>query len=465
MKNVKITLKSTPMEAFNDYKNKKRWSPKTIETYTPIVMNVQKDMIERGLEAILENITYDYVLTWKNELQKKNLSPGTVKLNLSTMASLFGYLNKLGIASSNPFLLIDVENYNGLNHHSRVLSFSELFEVYKAAHELDSTGVAVLTPILIDLFTGLRSTSLKKLQVRSISKENNGLIYKFDPKDHDKNEENYQDNDTSSNSNRKNKDFFLPLPPKLMDLLINTTQNMDPQESLLYGLKGKAFANKQMNYIIDKVCEHLGWIKVEYENTPINDNRFNRKKVQKKGKKVITKTEKAFTPHGFRYTLATLFHEIGVSEDGIRFLLGHSKYELGNLRHYILSDTKYINEIKSAQTLMEAVFETAMQLETNYNIKMDLELIFSQLSKAFEYQKRHPNYVNNFKAEIISFSLFKLKEEMQKNRENQLVDTFTFKAPELNDHVQTTLQQGYVPMHNQTPSASLIQQFFPTLFT
>lgn len=37
-----------------------------------------------------------------------------------------------------------------------------------------------------------------------------------------------------------------------------------------------------------------------------------------------------------------LFYEMGVSDDAIRFLLGHSKYELGALQHYILSDAKYI---------------------------------------------------------------------------------------------------------------------------
>ncbi|MEJ9152540.1 tyrosine-type recombinase/integrase, partial [Bacillus smithii] len=360
MEKTRITAKSTLIEAYIDFESKKNWSKNTRRSYSNTINDVQEDMVAKGIEPILENVDYDYALTWESEMRKENYSPKTIKQKLATMASLFSHLNKLGIINVNPFLALNVEDSNKINHHSRALSIVELYEVYKAAHELDSEGVAVLLPVLLDIFTGLRSTSLKKLKVQSISEEYNGLIYKFDPKeDHVENEYN--------SSNRKNKDFFLPLPPKLMTILKNFIQNKGPEDPLLYGLKGKPLENKQMNYITDKVCEHLGWIKVEYENPPIIDNRCKKKKNQKKGKKIITKTEKFFTPHGFRYTIATLFHEIGVSEDSIRFLLGHSNFELRNLRHYILSDAKYIREIRAAQTLLEALFETTMKLETNYN--------------------------------------------------------------------------------------------------
>lgn len=72
-----------------------------------------------------------------------------------------------------------------------------------------------------------------------------------------------------------------------MTILKNFIQNKRPEDPLLYGLKGKPLENKQMNYITDKVCEHLGWIKVEYENPPIIDNRSKKKKNQKKVKKSL----------------------------------------------------------------------------------------------------------------------------------------------------------------------------------
>lgn len=110
-----------------------------------------------------------------------------------------------------------------------------------------------------------------------------------------------------------------------MKLLTQYTEHMEPNDALLYGLRGKPLINKQMNYIIDKVCEHLGWVKVEYEQ-PENNENHNHAKEKGRRNKIIRKTEKYFTLHGLRYTLSTLFHEMGVSDDAIRFLLGHSKY-------------------------------------------------------------------------------------------------------------------------------------------
>ncbi|MEK4874846.1 site-specific integrase [Bacillus sp. FSL W8-0102] len=462
MEKTRITAKSTLIEAYIDFESKKNWSKNTRRSYSNTINDVQEDMIAKGIEPILENLDYDYALTWENEMRKDNYSPKTIKQKLATMASLFSHLNKLGIINRNPFLALNVEDSNEINHHSRALSIVELYEVYKAAHELDSEGVAVLIPILLDIFTGLRSTSLKKLKVQSISEEYNGLIYKFDPKeDHVKSEKKlkkYIDNNEYNSLNRKNKNFFLPLPPKLMTILKNFIQNKRPEDPLLYGLKGKPLENKQMNYITDKVCEHLGWIKVEYENPPIIDNRSKKKKNQKKGKKIITKTEKFFTPHGFRYTIATLFHEIGVSEDSIRFLLGHSNFELRNLRHYILSDAKYIKEIRAAQTLLESLFETTMYLETNHNIKVDLDLVFQEFPNAFDKQKKYPNYVNNFTAEIIFFSLSQLRHEINKRSQTQFEDGITFKAPELNNQFQVMPQHGYVPLNNHIPFNGIYNQ-------
>jgi hypothetical protein len=57
-------------------------------------------------------------------------------------------------------------------------------------------------------------------------------------------------------------------------------------------------------------------------------------------------------------------------------MLGHSKYELGALHHYTLSDAKYIKEIRAAQVILETLFETAMEHESNYNINLNLEEIF-----------------------------------------------------------------------------------------
>lgn len=105
--------------------------------------------------------------------------------------------------------------------------------------------------------------------------------------------------------NSKNKIQKIPLPPLFMKELHQYILDRGLQEDdhLLYGLKGTPLENKQYNYIVNVLCDHLNW-----------------------------KDEKRFTPQGLRYTISTLFHEAGVSEASIRYLLGHSQYELGNLR-------------------------------------------------------------------------------------------------------------------------------------
>jgi len=142
-------------------------------------------------------------------------------------------------------------------------------------------------------------------------------------------------------------------------------------------------------------------MKVEYENSE-NGEHDNVIGKRRKGKKTVHKTEKHFTPHGLRYTLSTLLHEMGVSDDAIRFLLGHSKYELGALQHYILSDAKYIKEIRAAQVIIETLFETAMELESNYNITLDLDEIYGELSNVFTNQKKDKNYIHLFKEHLVN---------------------------------------------------------------
>lgn len=105
--------------------------------------------------------------------------------------------------------------------------------------------------------------------------------------------------------NRKNKEFFLPLPPKAMTLLTEHIRGLDEEDPLLYGLKGRPLENKQMNYITNKICEHLNWLENTEETTEDNNQ----------------KSEKYFSPHAFRYSISTLFSEMGVPKDTIKFLL------------------------------------------------------------------------------------------------------------------------------------------------
>jgi integrase len=418
-------------------------------------------MLKQGLEPVFENIDYEFAKKWENDQRKQGYSPRSIKQHKATMQSMFSHYNQLGVVVGNPFAALKVTDSNKPKHHSRALDITELYQVYKAAFELQENGVNVLIPVLIDMFTALRVTSLEKLTVRSVSTTMNGLVYEFDPKKdrvkEDKLLDQYLeegDKHTDNSPNSKNKDFFIPLPPKLMKLLTQYTERMEPDGALLYGLRGKSLINKQMNYIIDKVCEHLGWVKVEYENPENEDHNNTKGKGRRKGNKTVHKSEKYFTPHGLRYTLSTLLHEMGVSDDAIRFLLGHSKYELGALQHYILSDAKYIKEIRAAQVIIETLFETTMELETNYNITLNLEEIYVELPNVFSNQLKNKNYINLFKEHLVKYAFTALQQKILKESGNNHSDYFTFKAPELYNQIAMA-QQGYfphapMPYHQQT---------------
>jgi integrase len=458
MMKTTITPESTLLEGFNEFEKSQPWSKNTRRSYRKNVINLSDYMLKQGLEPVFRNIDYEFVKKWEND-QRKRYSPVSIKQHKGTMQSMFSYYNQLGVVTGNPFSALKVVNANKPKHHSRALNIVELYQVYKAAFELQENGVNVLIPVLVDMFTALRVTSLEKLTVRSVSTTMNGLVYEFDPKKDrvkedkllDQYLEEEGDKHTDNSPNSKNKDFFIPLPPKLMQLLIKYTEHMKPEDALLYGLRGKPLVNKQMNYIINKVCEHLGWMKVEYENSENADHNNVKGKKGRIGTKTVHKTEKHFTPHGLRYTLSTLFHEMGVSDDAIRFLLGHSRYELGALQHYILSDAKYIKEIRAAQVIIETLFETAMELESNYNITLNLEEIYDEIPNVFRNQLKNKNYINLFKEHLVKYAFTALQQKILKESGNNYSDYFTFKAPELYNQIVMAQQRyfAHAPMPYQ----------------
>ncbi|MGE7998037.1 hypothetical protein ACQKOF_05065 [Lysinibacillus sp. NPDC093190] len=55
---------------------------------------------------------------------------------------------------------VTIEDFTGDTHLSKYLDIMVLYQVYKAAHELQPDGVNILAPLLLDIYTGLRSTNL-----------------------------------------------------------------------------------------------------------------------------------------------------------------------------------------------------------------------------------------------------------------------------------------------------------------
>lgn len=71
---------------------------------------------------------------------------------------------------------------------------------------------------------------------------------------------------------------------------------------------------------------------------------------------------------------------------------------------------------------------------------------------------KYPNYVNNFTAEIIFFSLSQLRYDINKRSQTQFEDGITFKAPELHNPFQVMPQHGYAPINNHIPFNGIYNQ-------
>ncbi len=420
-----ITPKTNLMEAFRKFAEvNSSWASNTIRVYNKNINDIVDYMADREIEPILENVTYELGKTWISELEEF-YSPKSIQQKLATLVSMFSHYNRIGVITGNPFSVIKVNDYTD-ERHSDHLNINEFRQMYKAAIELEEEGIPVLIAVHLAMFTSFRNSTLKKLKVKSISIHNGGVELKVEKK---KTQHNPEKELTKRNS--KNNELFIPLPPKLLLRLEEYIDGRDLEESLLYGLQGKPLANKQFNYIVKRVCEHLRWTSKD-----------------KVGEKATENTQINFTPHGFRYTLTTLISEMGVPDDSIRYLLGHSeKFFKGNVTSYILTNLRQVKEIRAAQVLLETLIETALELEGK-GIQLDLNSFSLELPRAYDFQKKNNNYVNIFRESILQYA-YQKQYEMMRTGGNE-TSYLTYIAPELpNQYTVQLMNQMYSNMHQQ----------------
>nr|WP_312859707.1 tyrosine-type recombinase/integrase [Peribacillus huizhouensis] len=94
-------------------------------------------------------------------------------------------------------------------------------------------------------------------------------------------------------------------------------------------MKGYPLKNKQLNALVNKVNDYLNW-----------------------------NGEERVTPHGFRYTIASLLDERGLSVETIKYLLGHSS--VTNVDLYLRRHKRKIQEIKEELTKIEVELEGSL---------------------------------------------------------------------------------------------------------
>src|SRR5690625_412638 len=165
--------------------------------------------------------------------------------------------------------------------------------------------------ILIAMYSGVRNNTLCKLKLNSITDDGFRKISHM-----------------NSNKNSKNKDLSIPLPPGVLRRLHNYIDllELEPEDPLLYGLRGYSLKNKQFNAVTKNLCIELDWMTVRDLKS---DEEINKENETVDGNKVYTRTSKYFTPHAFRYTIPTILKEMKVPDDTLEFLLGHSQFKKG----------------------------------------------------------------------------------------------------------------------------------------
>lgn len=301
-----ITTKSTLIEALETMKEYKYWSDSTLSSYQHDVQEFENFLCDIGLNPFLENGRLDYVQKWiKKQKEEERISVSTIKRRIAALSSLYSFYRDLGIVSRNPFKVITLPVAEA-GHHSPILTLEQLRQVYHYAELLQKEHHPAAMTIKTLIFTGLRNEALTNLSVKHIHLDKQWLKY----------EREY--------INSKHKVQIIPLPSKL---LLELKEHIDmyqlqPNDSLLYGLNGHPLKPKALNRLTNHICEKMGW-----------------------------KGEERVTPHGFRATISTILAEKGVEMTAIKFLLGHSQQD--NLKYYVRKNYRLLNILRREINRME----------------------------------------------------------------------------------------------------------------
>lgn len=302
------------MDALHEMKRYRNWTASTIDAYIQDVQQYSSFCYSINEEPILSTARLHLVDQWTKKQKGEGVAVSTIERRLASLSSIYKFYKELGTVSSNPFKIAEAPI--GLKgHHSRDLDLEEISRVFHCLEIMKEDGFDVDITVRVMLLTGLRNNALTMLKVKDINFEEQLLYY------------------DAGIFNSKHKIQIFPIPPKLFSLLREHIKNLQlqPDDTLLNGLKGYSLRAKQLNRITDKICEYLGWV-----------------------------DELHVTPHGFRASIATMLHERGVSRDTIKFLLGHSDKK-DNLYFYLRRNRKKLNRLRHELTLLEQEIEEGVE--------------------------------------------------------------------------------------------------------
>jgi integrase len=307
-----ITEKSLLTEALIILKEYRRWSNATYRSYLNDIRTFEEFIYEINEEPAIGSAKLHHIDKWIKQQSEESVAVATIRRRVAALSSLYEFYKDLGIIQSNPFKAIQLP-IGAMGHHPPVMSLDQLKQVYHYLQVLKREGTDIEVTVKVMMFTGLRNEALTKLKVKDVLVDRELIHY------------------DAGIVNSKHKVQFFPIPSELFSLLKQhiIDHNLDPEDTLLHGLKGQALQNKQLNRITDRICKGLGW-----------------------------EGEEKITPHGFRATIASLLDERNMSHDAIKYLLGHS--EKDNIKFYLRRDQRKINQLRKELTFIEKELEDSV---------------------------------------------------------------------------------------------------------
>lgn len=323
-----INSKTTLSQALLFMKEHRYWSETTFDSYQFDVKLFEAYLVNQGLEPTLENGQHlSLVNKWIVQQKENGVAYKTTMRRVAALSSLYSFYTDLGIVQTNAFKASSVPGEH-VEPHSRTLEMDDLKKVYRAIEGLEKEAIFIGVPIKLLLFTGFRNHAITKLKVENINWEEGLIVY------------------NQKIRNTKNKMQVLPLPPLFMEELQKHVieRGLTNDDPLCYGIKGLPLKNKQLNALVNKVNDYLNW-----------------------------SGEERVTPHGFRYTIATLLDERGLSVETIKYLLGHSSGT--NVDLYLRRNKRKIQQIKDELTKIEEELEGSLKGGTQ---SQDLEKFTKQ---------------------------------------------------------------------------------------
>jgi integrase len=234
------------------------------------------------------------------------------------MSSLFSFYLNLGIVHANPFKAVEKPEGSS-SYDSALMEMDDLKKMFVVVEDLKKQGMNIEITSKVMFYSGLRNSALSQLKVEDVLFDQ-ALLQK-----------------RNCVENSKNKYQFLPVPPKLLLLLQSHIQknNLKPEDTLLFGLRGDPLHAKQLNRLTNRLNNALDW-----------------------------KDKNRITPHGFRSSLATLLSERGIDIKAIKLILGHSDADIdyhASVRIYIRNNKRMIHLIQKELTSIEEEIDQFVQ--------------------------------------------------------------------------------------------------------